>query len=269
MSAFAHEARAGLAVIGRNFTLVRRYLEWEIVFLFYNVVNVFTIGLIAYETPARGRPEVIVYLSIGALLWGLLSVLFQEVANSVSMERWEGTVEYTFMAPMRRVTYLLGTSIYAVAYGMGRSAFALAAVILFFHIRLGRADLAGAALAMLVSCVPFIGLGLVAAVLPLLSTERGAQATQIIQGLMLLVSGVYYPIRVLPGWIRWLGEISPATYTLDAERAALLHGASLIQLGPEIVRLMITGALLVPLGLLVFSWGERYALRHGKLKRNG
>lgn len=50
-----------------------------------------------------------------------------------------------------------------------------------------------------------------AAVLPLLSTERGAQATQLIQGIVLLVSGVHHPISVRPGWLRWLGGLSYAT----------------------------------------------------------
>src|SRR5687767_15461873 len=37
---------------------------------------------------------------------------------------------------------------------------------------------------------------------PVMSAERGAEATHIFQGSLLLVSGVYYPIEVLPGWLR-------------------------------------------------------------------
>ena len=269
MATLTREVRAGGAVLTRNFHLVRRYLSWEIVFLFYSVINVLTIGLIAYAVPAAARATEVLYLSIGALLWGFLSLLFQEVANAVSVERWEGTIEYSFMAPVHRFTYLAGTVGYAITYGLARTLVALVAVALFFHLHAPHADLVGAAVVIVASSVPFVGLGLVAAVLPLLSTERGAQATQVIQGVILLVSGVYYPITVLPGWIQWLGRLSPATYTLEAERAAILGGAGWATLGPDVFRLLAAGVVLVPLGLLVFQWGERVALRTGRLKRSG
>jgi ABC-2 type transport system permease protein len=269
VSTATREARAGLAILRRDFDLVRRYLSWELVFLFYNVVNVLSIALIAYLEPAQKRSEIILYLSIGALLWGFLSVLFQEIANAVSVERWEGTIETAFMAPMHRLTYLIGTSAYALVYGLVRTGIALLAIALFFHLSFAHARALPAAAILAASCLPFVGLGLVAAVLPVLSTERGAQATQVLQGILLLVSGVYYPISVLPGWIRWLGEISPATYTLEAERAALLSGSGWALLGPDFLRLLLSGALLIPLGLWGFSLGEQHALRTGRLKRNG
>lgn len=89
------EVRATYAFVERNFNLVRRYLNWEIVFLFYSIINALTIGFIGVTT----GPEEVLFLTIGALLWGFLSVLFHEVGESVSWERWEGTIEYTFMAP--------------------------------------------------------------------------------------------------------------------------------------------------------------------------
>ena len=41
-----------------------------------------------------------------------------------------------------------------------------------------------------------------AAALPVMSPERGAEATHIFQGSLLLVSGVYYPVDVLPRWLQ-------------------------------------------------------------------
>jgi ABC-2 type transport system permease protein len=115
----------------------------------------------------------------------------------------------------------------------------------------------------------FVGLGLVAAVLPLLSTEKGAYATHIFEAVLLLVSGVYYEIEVLPIWIRPLSYISPATYTLRAMRAALLQGTGLGELLPTIILLLVIGIVLIPLGIIVFRQAEFYAKKKGKLKRSG
>ena len=72
MASFAREAKASYAFVERNFHLVKRYMGWEIVFLAYTIVNTLTIGLIAVGV---GDPQRVLYLVIGALLWGYLSVL--------------------------------------------------------------------------------------------------------------------------------------------------------------------------------------------------
>ncbi len=269
MNELAVEGRTLYAFMERNFHLVRRYLSWEVVFLFYNAINAMTIGYIGVNTPAAHRSQTVLYLLIGALLWGYLSLLFDEVANSISWERWEGTIEYTFMAPIRRLTHLLGMCLYAAAYGVVRTVIVLGALALFFHISLSGANLWTGVVVLIVSSVSFMGLGLIAATLPLLSTERGVQATHIIQGLILLISGIYYPISVLPHWVQWASYLSPATYALDMARAALLHGATVTELAVPLVKLLAIGVLLIPVGLSVFVLAERFAMRTGRLKRNG
>jgi ABC-2 type transport system permease protein len=270
VSAVVREVRAVVALVRRNFHLIRRYLGWELVFLFYNVVNTLTIGLIGFAMPAgAARNREIIYLTIGALLWNFLSILFQEVSNSVQWERWEGTIEYSFMAPIHRLTYLGGVCVWAVLYGLVRTVVVLLGVGLFFHLQVSRADWIGAAMVLVASSVPFIGLGLMGAVLPLLSTERGAQATQVIQGVLLLVSGVYYPVAALPGWIRWAAVLSPATYTLQSVRQAILADVSAGNLIGISLALLASGVVLVPLGLAIFTLAERRAMRLGTLKRNG
>ena len=69
-----------------------------------------------------------------------------------------------------------------------------------------------------------VGIGMMAAILPLLYVERGAQMTFVLQSCLLLVSGVYYPVSVLPEWMQVLSKLSPATYVLDGVRAGLLDG---------------------------------------------
>ncbi len=254
-----------IAFVERNFALVRRYIGWEAVFVSYNVVNALAIGLIG----ARMGKEMIVYLVVGAMVWGFLSILFHEISESIAWERWEGTIEYTFMAPISRFIHLIGNCLWAVVYGVIRSSLILAIVVLFFGISIKGANLPGLFVILIVSGLSFVGLGLVAAVLPLLSTEKGAYATHILEAALLLVSGVYYEIEVLPVWIRPLSYVSPATYTLRAMRAALLDGAGFDELMPIILLLLVTGLLLVPLGMLVFSKAEHYAKKKGKLKRSG
>ena len=173
------------------------------------------------------------------------------------------------MAPIERFTHLGGISVFAMIYGLLRTAIVLLAVSFFFGLSLEKANYWGALLVLFSSCFSFLGLGLLAAVLPLLSPEKGSQATHILEGLLLLISGIYYPISVLPEWLRPLSYVSPATYTLEGVRSALLDGASTASLLPIVGKELILAVILIPIGLTVFSLSENYAKKVGLLKRNG
>ncbi|MCA1594073.1 MAG: ABC transporter permease [Acidobacteria bacterium] len=265
------------AFLFRDLHLTRRYMSWVIVFTFYAIVNTATIALIGV---ALGDRRLTLMLILGALLWNFLSVLFSEIANSITYERWEGTLEYTFMAPVSRLTHLAGVSMFVVFYSVVRTAIIIAALMLFIDLDLSRANVGGILVVLAVSSVAFIGLGLMAAVLPVFSPERGAEATNIFQGILLLVSGVYYPIEVLPRWLQPLSYISPATYALSACRKLMgigqgaaepvqTAGAPLSEVTHELLVLALMGAVMIPLGLYVFALVEGWAKRTGKLKRTG
>ncbi|HEY7833978.1 MAG TPA: ABC transporter permease [Ktedonobacterales bacterium] len=269
------EASKGFAFIERNWYLTKRYAAWELVWITYNVVNALSVTLIASAAQKSlhlnraAFDNLTLYLVIGTAIWSFVSVVFDNVTETVTIERWEGTIEYTFMAPVSRLTHMLGTCTFAIVHGLLLTVVQLVVVSLFFHLDISHANWGASALLMLVGSVSFIGLGTMGAVLPLLFTERGAQMTYIIRAVMLLVSGVYYPVSVLPGWMQPLSYLSPATYVLDGLRKAIQAGSGAGALWGDIWPLMISGVVCLPLGLAIFNAGERYAKRTGKLKRNG
>jgi ABC-2 type transport system permease protein len=267
------ELSAIRAFILRDLDLTKRYLGWDIVWLIYNLINAMIIGLIGISSGASptyaGNQPFVFYLVIGAIMWNYLSVLFIIIAETVAWERWEGTLEYTFMAPVHRMTHLLGVCAFATMYGIVRTVLMLGILVLCFDLDLSHANLLSALCILIIGSFSMVGLGLIAAVAPLLSPEKGAQATHILLAFTLLISGVYYPIEILPDWIEWAANISPAYWALVAERKALLDGTPLWQLGPELLGLIVTGLVFVPLGYFIFSLAERYAKRTGLLKRSG
>jgi len=263
----AHELKASYAFIERNFFLTRRYWGWELAFLVYSVAGALSISLIGAD---QGSPTLLLTLMVGAIFWNYLSVVFSWIAETVAVERWEGTLEYTFMAPVRRWSQLLGSVSYAMVYGLVHTAVIFLALVLFFpQLDFGRADPVTAIAFVLLGSFSFVGIGMIAAILPLLYVERGAQMTFVLQSCLLLVSGVYYSIDILPGWMQVLSRLSPATYVLDGVRAGLVKGAPISDLSRDIWPLIVSGVVLIPFGLWAFGRAERYAKRTGKLKRVG
>ncbi|ABV33606.1 MULTISPECIES: ABC transporter permease [Pseudothermotoga] len=273
MEFIVHELRAALAFIERNFNLIKRYWKWEIVFFAYTIANTVTMGFIGKGAVSFGATVdvnyLIMYMLIGSILWGYLSVLFEIVAETVAWERWEDTIEYTFMAPVKRITHLLSVCFFSVMYGVLRSGLILVFVSLLFKLNLSEANFASAGLVLATASISFIGLGVAGAVLPLISPEKGVQVVHIFQALLLMFSGVYYEIDVLPEWMQKVAALSPATYALRGMRAAILNGANSNQLFQEIKPLLFLGVILLPAGIVVFNYVEKYAKKKGLLKRSG
>ena len=210
------EMKASFAFIERNFHLTRRYWAWEIAFLVYSVAGALSISLIG---EAQGDRRLLFTLMIGAIFWNYLSVTFSWIAETIAVERWEGTLEYTMMAPIRRSSQLVGSVAYAIVYGLVHTAAMLLVLSLFFGLD--------------------------------------------------LVSGVYYPISILPGWMQVLAHLSPATYILDGVRAALIEGVGFDRLLGDVWPLVVMAIVLIPVGVWGFGRAEAYAKRTGKLKRVG
>ena len=267
------QAIALLGVVERNAYLVKRYGWWEVAFFVWTIANTLTVVFIADGVEASGgRLDVerqTTILLIGAVIWSYLGIVFEILTETVAWERWEGTIEYTFMAPLSRAVHLLGMGAFGVLYGVVRTALLFAVVALFFGLEFPQADFGAALLLLAVASVSFVGVGMVTAVLPLISPEKGAQLGFIAQGMLLVVSGVYYPVEVMPGWMQALATVSPATYALEGIRAAVLDGAGVGDVWGDVWPLLVMGVVAIPLGLVVFRAGERYAKRHGKLKRAG
>jgi ABC-2 type transport system permease protein len=261
--------------VQRNYFLTKRYFMWELVWLTFTTVNAMSITFIGAGVELVGGGEgtdterLMTFLLVGALIWSYLSMIFDVLSETVQWERWEGTIEYTFMSPTSRVTHLLGMGVYAVVYGIARTAVVLGIAMLAFDLDLSEANYWAALVVIAVCSISLVGFGVVAAVMPLLSPEKGQQVTYIVSALLLLVSGVYYPVKVLPDWMQVIAQYSPVTYALEGSRAALQDGVGLSQLWGSIWPLLVMGVVFVPMGLFVFHLGESYAKRTGKLKRSG
>ena len=261
------------AFVERQTNLWKRYWAWELVWLVYGVVNTLAITFIAEEAAAAGIASdagaLVLFLLLGTLVWAYLSAVLDDISLVITWERWEGTIEHTLMAPVPRALHLIGMSVFGVLHAVVRTLLIFAIAVPFFTVDLDQANWISAALVLAVGSVSVAGLGILAGVLPLLYPERGTQMSFMLQAIILLVSGVYYSVEVLPDWLRVFSYISPATYLLDGIRAAIIDGQGLSGVWDELLILAGFGALLVPGGIAVFAIAERYAKKTGQLKRQG
>ncbi len=116
-----HELVGLSGVVERNVYLVKRYIWWDLAFFVWTVANTLTIVFIGKGIQASGGHidvnQVTTTLLVGAVIWAYLGIIFEVLTETVAWERWEGTIEYTFMAPLARPIHLFGMGLFAIATG--------------------------------------------------------------------------------------------------------------------------------------------------------
>src|SRR5512136_1840365 len=114
MAVITHQLRASYAFVERNINLIRRYWSWELVWLVYSIADSLAVSFIGLGMEQIGGGQnvnssyLVIYLLIGTLVWRFLTVIFYWITELISIERWEGTIEYTLMAPVRRGMHMAG-----------------------------------------------------------------------------------------------------------------------------------------------------------------
>jgi ABC-2 type transport system permease protein len=265
----------GWAFIERQKNLWKRHWAWEVVWLVYGAVNTLAITFIAKELTDAGvvsgkaASDLLLFLLIGTLVWAYLSAVLDDISLVITWERWEGTIEHTLMAPVPRVPHLVGTAVFGVLHATVRTSLIMLLSLPFFDVRLDGASWVTAACVLAVGSASLIGLGILAGILPMLYPERGEQMSFMVQAFVLLVSGVYYSVDTLPGWLQAVGDVSPATYLLQGVRSAIIDGASIGDVGGDLVALVVFAVVLLPVSIATFKAAERWAKRTGRLKRQG
>ena len=265
----------GMAFIERQTNLWKRHWAWELVWLVYGVVNTLAITFIAKEAGRTGvvnageLKRLTLFLLVGTLVWAYLSAVLDDMSLVIMWERWEGTIEHTLMTPVPRVVHLIGMSVFGVLHAVFRTSLILVCALPFFSVDFGHVSWTGAAAVIVVGSLSLVGLGIFTGILPLLYPERGEQMSFMVQALVLLVSGVYYGVDILPGWLQAASHLSPATYLLRGIREAVLDGQGIGDQWGTLGVLFAFGAVMIPASLYAFEAAERWAKRTGRLKRQG
>src|SRR6201988_4202465 len=150
MSEFALETRNQLVglfgIVERNVYLTKRYFLWDIAFMFWTIANTLTIVFIARAAnlPPAKENTLATALLVGATIWAFLGIIFEFLTETVAWERWEGTIEYTFMAPLSSAMHLGGSGVFAVLYGLVRAILLFIVVAAFFGLEFDDSNFAAA-----------------------------------------------------------------------------------------------------------------------------
>jgi ABC-2 type transport system permease protein len=233
--------------------------------MFFGVASFFFLSKLVGNSPLlkQYRGDYLSFLILGVLFQNFIGAALTSFNGSISGEQKTGTLEYLLMSKTSLGAVLTYSSAWAYVMTAIGAGVMLAIASLLFGLRL-HAD-AGMALFILVLTIAGMsGVGMVSAGV-IMVTKQGDPVTWLLTALGGLLSGVYFPVTMLPPWLQTISSALPMTHALAAMRGALLLNAPPEQLMMEILWLATFAAIALPLGLMTFKWGFDKARRDGTL----
>jgi ABC-2 type transport system permease protein len=206
---------------------------------------------------------------LGFVVLGFLGTDFQQVGVSVLAQRIRmaqvmGTLEAEVATPAPPWMVLGAPPVYEFATAALRSAAYLLGAKLLLGLDLSHLNWLSLVVAVPLIIAAFSGLGLLAAATTML-VRRLNPVAMVIGSLSFFLSGVMYPVTVLPAWLRAVGSLLPLTHALAVLRGALLVGSGLGELRSSLLALVVFAGLLAPVGAAMFAFALRRARIDGSL----
>lgn len=204
------------------------------------------------------------FIAIGFLATELQTVGLQGLARRVRTAQMMGTFEAELATPAPAWVVLGAAPVYEFGTAALRSAVYLWAATLLVGLHLPRTNVLTLAVGVPLVLAAFIGLGLLTAGSTML-VRRTNPVSAVLGSLSFFVSGVIYPVSVLPGWLRAVGRMLPLTHVLVVLRGAFLLGAPPSAVSGSLAALALFAAVLIPTGTATFAYALRRARVDGSL----
>lgn len=203
------------------------------------------------------------FVLIGLALNPYFDLGLSGFARALRQAQTTGTLEAMIMTPTPISFLVVGSAVWSYTFVTIQVIVYLLLGILL-GVDLSQANIVTAVVGLLISIVAFGSIGILAASI-IMIIKRGDPVTAIISNVAALVGGVYYPLEILPDWLQPLAQLVPLTHALRVMRLALLNGATLSELGRDLVILLLFCMILLPLALFSFRYAVDWARRDGSL----
>ena len=233
------------------------YISGKVVFPIAQMLFFFFLGKLA------GTHDPL-YIVLGNIL--LLPAINGIAGDSmtISGERDFSTLPYLIASPAPRGPLFLGRSLVHILDGLLSTIVAFILGVLFFHIDLTHSNLALTVLCILLLSVTSCGMGLVFGSLSLRSRDAWT-ITSMFFILLYMLSGVNFPVSVLPKFLQVISYSLPLTRGIQAARLAM-NGADWSGIQSLFMGEMLIGLAYIVIGYLMFIWFEKLSLVDGQIE---
>lgn len=204
------------------------------------------------------------WLLVGLAFQFYFSTALYSFSRRIRNEQLLGTLEAMLVTPTPTAMVVFSSAAWDFVYGGMRVLLYMLFATLVFGVRLEVGSPFALALGVLLTLLSSAGLGILSASF-ILYFKRGDPINFLLSGATTFLGSVFFPVELLPAWLRPISEYLPVTWSLRIVRGGLLQGRSLGELRAELLMLGLLTAVLLPGGLVSSRFAIRRAKREGTL----
>jgi ABC-2 type transport system permease protein len=190
------------------------------------------------------------FVAPGIMAMTVMMSVMTGLPGAISQEKEVGTMDGMMVAPINRLSIILGKTLAQTARGLLQGVVILALAIGLFGVTIQGNILLVFGL-LLLGVFSFVGLGIV-----LTSFAKDQQtATMLMTTLifpMMFLSGVFFPIQQMPWYMQDISRVLPLTYATDALRKVMVLGAGIPDITTELSILIVFGIIMTAIAVPVF-----------------
>jgi ABC-2 type transport system permease protein len=218
-----------------------------------NATSMVTPYVVNVQGIVPGQPSYFQFMAPGVMAMVVMMSMMTGLPHAISYEKDIGTMDGMMVAPIRRLSIILGKVFAQTVRGMVQGIIILImAVAIFGVVIYGNI---GLVFFILFLCVfSFVGLG----ILITSFTDKEETASMVMMTFMfpmMFLSGVFFPIQQMPWYMQDIANVLPLTYATSALRNVMVLGSDVSAIALPLAFLIIFGVVMLIVAIPMFKKG--------------
>jgi ABC-2 type transport system permease protein len=191
------------------------------------------------------------FIAPGIMAMTVMMSVMTGLPAAISQEKEVGTLDGMMVAPINRLSIIVGKTLAQTARGLLQGVLILILASLLFGVSIQGSILLVFAL-LLLGVFSFVGLGVV-----LTSFAKDQETAMMVMMTlmfpMMFLSGVFFPVQQMPWYMQDISKALPLTYAADALRKVMVLGAGIPEITTELAVLIAFGIVMIAIAVPVFK----------------
>jgi ABC-2 type transport system permease protein len=191
------------------------------------------------------------FIAPGIMAMTVMMSVMTGLPAAISHERELGTLDGMMVAPINRLSVILGKTLAQMARGILQGVLILVLAMVLFGVTVHGSVVLVFAL-LLLGVFSFVGLGVVLTSFAK-DQETAVMMMTTIMFPMMFLSGVFFPTEQMPWFMQGIAKFLPLTYVADSLRKVMVLGASIPEITSELSILIVFGLVMIAIAVPVFK----------------
>jgi ABC-2 type transport system permease protein len=238
-------------------------LAWVFVYPF---IGLMSIGFfVSFLMGSGASMETFMFAFAGIIIWNSYDISQRAITYGITFEIWSDSLRHFFSATSTENDYILGNSL----FGLATAAIALVLVGTMGFLAFGFYVFAAGFYLILAFLSVFVFATAIGLTIDYFIITKNVKYMSLIwmsTGIIMIFSGVYYPVTILPEPARIVSYILPSTHAIESIRYALVSNASSASMS-ILVSLALSGAYFI-LGYFAFFRAVKKGKELGRIAKH-